>query len=662
LKIFGGLQRRDAANLHPSISPGRADFDFESVGPSSHIHRGSDNHSPARRRRQPRFELLEDRAVPALGFASAFGLAATFPSAPHVAIDAAGDTFVTGSFVGTANFDPAMSSAAAVSSPAGVPDAFVAKYSAAGTLVWAAYFASLSSGTVGDGCLGTAIAVDPATGSVYVVGQFQGMVNFDPGGAPIVLTSSSTTASDAFIAALTPSGTIAAGMVKAFGNGVGGPAFNGLAASASGQNVYVAGGFKGAVNFDPGGTNTTLTSPADGDAFVLGLTSTLGFVFVKEANVDSSEGGAIAVDARGFIAIAGTVDSTQDSFLARFDSGGNPAGARTFLGAHIPGSSVFAAALVTDGTNLYLAGTFTGIGVNFNATTGTAPVTLDSRGSSDAFLIKLDSSLDIEWAYRFGSAGTDVGSALAIDPGGNLYLTGWVSGLATYGTTGLGTAIFYPGNGLSATPNAYVLEVDPNGNPTISPNGPTGSGSSRATGIAVNRAGEVVIVGTSTPPIIFGTTLLQAPGTAVPFVATLTPNSGASSGDSGTTSGGGGTSGEGGGGGVVTPAPALVFTGARPLTTGKGRRKTIIGFALDFSAPLDPAVAGSPGTYQVTQPGRTRRSARKVIPVLAASLGPGGTSVVLVLGKYVKTKPLVLTAAGLRGADGTPLATTIVRL
>jgi hypothetical protein len=571
---------------------------------------------------------------------------------------------VTGSFTGTANFDPAMSSGAAVSSPPGVPDTFVAEYSAAGTLEWATYFASLSAGTVGDGSLGTAIAVDENTGSVYVVGQFQGTVNFDPGGAPLVLPSSSTTASDAYIAKLTPGGTVAAGSVKSFGNGAGGPAFNGLALSPDGQKVYVAGGFKGAVNFDPGRTNTTLTSPTDGDAFALGLTSSLGFVFVSEANIDSSEGGAITVDAAGFVSIAGAIDSTQDSFVARFDSAGNMAGERSFLGAHIPGSAAFATALVTDGTNLYLAGTFKGIGVNFNATTGTAPVTLDSRGDSDAFLIKLDARLDIEWAYRFGSPGADTGAALAIDPSGNLYLAGWVSGLATYGMTGLGMSIFYPGNGLSGTPNSYVLEVDPSGNPTISPNGPTGSGSSRATGIAVNAEGEVAIVGTYSPPIMFGSTLLQAPGTTVPFVATLTPQSGGGTSGGGTPGGGGGgNGGDGGGGGTVTVGvPAIVLTGERRLVTGRGRKRTIVGIELDFSARLDASVAANPAVYQVTQPGRKRLSARKVVPVLAASLGPGGASVALVLGKYDKAKPLALTVVGLSGANGAPVATPIIKL
>ena len=484
------------------------------------------------RRRHPAVEPLEDRALCALDFTSAFALAASFPSAEHVALDAAGDTFVTGSFLGTANFDPGMSAAGVRSASAAAPNTFVAKYSPSGTLDWVTYFASLSSATKGDGSLSTGIAVDNASGSIYVVGQFQGMVNFDPGGAPMVLTSSSTTASDAYIVELPSSGNAALAVVKTFGNGMGGPAFNSVTLSTNGQSVYVTGGFSGTVNFDPGGTNTTLTSPADGDALALELTSSLGFVFVNQANLDSAEGTAIAVDSSGAIAIAGTIASTQDSFVARFGSSGNLLDERSFLGTYIPGAGVYATALVTDGTNFYLAGTFKGIGVNFNATTGTAAVSLDSRGQTDAFLIKLDSRLEIDWAYRFGSPGADTGTALAIDGSGNLYLTGSVSGLSSYGTTGPGTVIFAPGNGISAMPDTYVLQVDPNGNPTISPSGPTGSGSSYATSIAVNSAGEVAIVGFYSPPIIFGTTYLQAPGTTVPFVATLAVNNNSGSGAS----------------------------------------------------------------------------------------------------------------------------------
>jgi hypothetical protein len=615
------------------------------------------------RRRHPAVELVEDRTLCALDFTSAFALAASFPSAQHVALDAAGDQFITGSFLGTANFDPAMTSAGVVIANAAAPNTFVAKYSPSGTLDWVTYFASLSSGTKGDGSLSTGIAVDNASGAIYVVGQFQGMVNFDPQGSPMVLTSSNATASDAYIVMLPASGNVAGGVVKTFGNGMGGPAFNGVVLGPGGQGVYVTGGFSGAVNFDPGGTNTTLTSPANGDALALGLTNTLGFVFVSEANLNSAEGMAIAVDETGAVAVTGTIATTHDSFIARFGSAGNLLGERPFLGAYIPGTGIFATALVSNGANFYLAGTFTGLGVNFNATTGTAAVSLDSRGQSDAFLVKLDPRLEIDWAYRFGSPGADTGAALAIDGAGNLYLTGSVSGLASFGTTGPGTVIFAPGNGISAMPNTYALQVDPNGLPTISPSGPTGSGSSFATSIAVNRAGEVAIVGFYSPPILFGTTYLQAPGTTVPFEATLamTSSGGGSPGGSNGTGGNGTTGGTSGTGGV-TVAPVLIFKGEQPIRTGRGRKQKIVGYQLFFSGPLDAGAAETIGNYQVTQPGRARRSARKLIPVLAASLDPGGTSVSLILAKANPTKPLTLTVTGLLSANNTPVATIVTRL
>jgi hypothetical protein len=95
---------------------------------------------------------------------------------------------------------------------------------------------------------------------------------------------------------------------------------------------------------------------------------------------------------------------------------------------------------------------------------------------------------------------------------------------------------------------------------------------------------------------------------------------------------------------------------------GRGRKKTIVGVELDFSAQLDASVAANPAIYQVTQPGRSRRSARKVVPVLTASLAPGGASVTLVLGKYDKAEPLALTVVDLSGANGAPVATPIIKL
>jgi hypothetical protein len=66
--------------------------------------------------------------------------------------------------------------------------------------------------------------------------------------------------------------------------------------------------------------------------------------------------------------------------------------------------------------------------------------------------------------------------------------------------------------------------------------------------------------------------------------------------------------------------------------------------------------------YLVTQPGRGKRSRPRRIAVRSAGLGPGDTTLTLVLGKYNTRLPLILMATGLVGADGTPAAEIIIDL
>ena len=62
----------------------------------------------------------------------------------------------------------------------------------------------------------------------------------------------------------------------------------------------------------------------------------------------------------------------------------------------------------------------------------------------------------------------------------------------------------------------------------------------------------------------------------------------------------------------------------------------------------------------MTQPGRTKKSAPKAVGISSATLGPGGTSVILVLGAYNTAKPLSLTATGLTGANNAAVAPVVV--
>jgi hypothetical protein len=122
-------------------------------------------------------EHLEERSAPAgdFGFAAQFSSGNGIDFGRAVATDASGNVYVTGQLAGVADFDPG----AGTTALAGVhDDVFVAKYTAAGALVWARQLGGTSADQ------GNAIAVD-AAGNVFTTGTFQGTADFDPGaGAP----------------------------------------------------------------------------------------------------------------------------------------------------------------------------------------------------------------------------------------------------------------------------------------------------------------------------------------------------------------------------------------------------------------------------------------------------------------------------------------------
>ena len=66
--------------------------------------------------------------------------------------------------------------------------------------------------------------------------------------------------------------------------------------------------------------------------------------------------------------------------------------------------------------------------------------------------------------------------------------------------------------------------------------------------------------------------------------------------------------------------------------------------------------------YQVTQPGRTRRSAPRRVAIVSATYIAGRRSISLVLGKPTAGKPLTLTVTGLVGEDGQHVSTFQTRL
>jgi len=172
-----------------------------------------------------------------------------------VAAGPGGSVVVVGAFEGSADFDPGPASV--VLDSAGGRDAFVVKLDAAGRFLWARAL----GGTSLDRAHGVAVDGD---GNVWVVGEFQGTVDFDPGPGAFPLTASFY---DGFVWKLDAAGEFRwAGLV-------GGASDDGARAVAAddGAGVLVAGDFFETADFDPGPDVFSLTPAGSYDSWVARL-------------------------------------------------------------------------------------------------------------------------------------------------------------------------------------------------------------------------------------------------------------------------------------------------------------------------------------------------------------------------------------------------------
>ncbi|MEM9024006.1 MAG: hypothetical protein AAGB22_09705, partial [Bacteroidota bacterium] len=304
-------------------------------------------------------------------------------------------------------------------------------------------------------------------GNLYTVGTFfqSTPIDFDPGpgGTPIA-TAGNT---DGFVQRLDADGNL--DWVYTFGG-----TFNdGVSAvTADGYgNIYVCGFFTGTIDVDPGPGVTSLTS-APGpfiNGFVLKLDTAGQFVWAKNTGSAIT---AIDIDPSGNILLAGefangaidfdpgpavatlTTNGGLDIFYQKLDPQGNLIWVKSIGGTT---NSDRALGLVSDDAgNIYSTGSFRDT-VDFDPGVGTS--SLFGEGTSDGYLLKLDSSGNFQWANRFGGSGADVSTSIDLDAAGNPYVTGRF----------MNTVDFDPGSGVAnrTAPgfnDVFVLKTDTAGN------------------------------------------------------------------------------------------------------------------------------------------------------------------------------------------------------
>lgn len=346
-----------------------------------------------------------------------------------IAIDASNNLFVCGYFNGTVDFDPTGGTTNLVSS--GSADAFIAKYSSSGTLIWAKKI----GGSFFD--IAYSLALDPL-GNVYTTGYYAGTVNFNPAGS-FNMTSGANSA-DVFVTKFDTNGNFI--WAKNIGGDMSDIAYKLIVDNNS--NVIVTGQFEDAADFDPSGSIADLVSLGASDIFIVKLTSAGNYVWAKRmGGTATDESGSITTDASGNIYAGGRFDATadfgansfttngfNDAYLIKLDANGNFLWAKQFGGTS--NDAVYAVHTDASG-NVYSTGYFYDV-VDFDPSNSNDIHT--SFGSADIFINKFDSNGNYIWGKQMGGTGFDTGLNLHVTPTNRIYTVGSFASTANFNPAG----------------------------------------------------------------------------------------------------------------------------------------------------------------------------------------------------------------------------------
>ena len=318
-------------------------------------------------------------------------------TARGVAADDSGRVYAAGAFRLTVDFDPGAGPGEVDTHQSnGSLDVFLSCFSSNGDFQGARTW----GGTGEDRANG--LAVD-SSGNAYVTGQFVGTADFDPGPAADAHTSSNNS-DDPFLCKFSPDGDYQWGGSWGGDDGDYGRA---VAVDQLG-NVYIAGNFRGAADFnpDPIGKDEH-TSNGDMDIFFMSLNSSGAFQWARTWGCKDYD------DALG-------------------------AGADNSGGAFVTG--------------------WVGNNTDFDPDPMEEDIHTVS-GFGDAYICKFDSTGDYIWGRNWGGDTTDTGGDVEADANGYSYVTGWFNG----------TADFDPGTGIdehtsfNGYHDSFVIKFNPTG-------------------------------------------------------------------------------------------------------------------------------------------------------------------------------------------------------
>lgn len=371
-----------------------------------------------------------------------------------IAVDNLGNVYTAGTYDGTSDFDPNNLSTAFLTSN-GKEDVFITKFNSKGEYIWAKSIGGNGVDLVHQ------LKLDGA-GSPYIIGSFEGTVDFDPSSSG-TQNLVSEGAADVYVAKFDVMGNFI--WAKSFG---GATDDKGISIDIKGSDLAITGYFTDTINFNPVITTAKHTSKGGADVFFAKLDLSGNYVWSKSiGNISDEEGKSVSIDKSGNVIFAGffngsvdfnpdlgtyfrAAEAGRDAYVLKLTKDGNFVWAKFFGGKGFDGAQT----VLTDASNnIITVGYFTNL-VDFDPSPGDA--ILNPGSSSSIFIQKMDSAGNYQWAKGFNASITGYSQSAGLDYLGNIYLTGYFiapidfgagSGVSNLTSTGFEDAFiikFYP--------------------------------------------------------------------------------------------------------------------------------------------------------------------------------------------------------------------------
>jgi hypothetical protein len=406
-------------------------------------------------------------------------------------------------------------------------DTFVVKYDSSGRPLWARRM----GGTFID--QPNSVTVD-SSGNIIVTGWYSSnpLNIYDTDGTTISFTLTSSGGAGIFLVEYNSSGRPL--WARKLG-GVDDNQARSVSVDSSG-NIVIAGYYaSNPLNiYAADGTTVsfTLANSGSNDAFVVKYNTNGTPLWARRltGTVDDQVY-TVSVDSSGNIVVAGLYSSnplniyaadgttvsftlansgSYDSFLVEYDSSGTPLWARRVGGT---GNDQGQSASVDSSGNIVFVGYYASNPLNIYASDGTTvSFTLTNAGSSDAFVVKYNTSGTPLWARRLGGTLFDIANSVTLDSSGNVIVAGYYSSspLNIYASDGTTVSSTLTNSGSA---DVFVVKYDSSGTLLWARRiGGTSNDFSRS--VTVDSSGNVIVTGfySSSPLNVFaadGTTVFS---------------------------------------------------------------------------------------------------------------------------------------------------------